>query len=106
MALNLRKGRKDLLSGRNKGSSSREALKSQALLTLPLPSPPTIVGLLLIPNLKKKMKEQEMEEGEVVPQKDAKQQKMAQDKGHASSVESKEDAGVAEVHQQYHTWAP
>ena len=31
---------------------------------------------------------------------------MAQDKGHASSVESKEDPSVAEVRQQHHTWAP
>ena len=31
---------------------------------------------------------------------------MAQDKGQAFSVESKEDPGVAEVHQQHHTWAP
>ena len=30
---------------------------------------------------------------------------MAQDKGWASSVESKEDPGVAKVRQQLHTWA-
>ena len=54
---------KDLLIGRNKGSSSKEALKSQPLPTLP---PPPTTDLLPMPNLKKKMKEQEVEEGEVV----------------------------------------
>ena len=65
MAFNPRKGMKDLLSGRNKGSSFIEALKSQPLSTLPpLLSPTT--SLLPIPNLKKKRKEQEVKEGEVV----------------------------------------
>ena len=76
MALNPRKGLKDLMVGQNKGSSSKEALKSQLPLTLPPPppSPPTTtVGLLPNPNLKKKMKEQEVKEGEVAPQKEAKQ---------------------------------
>ena len=75
MALNQRKGLKDLMVGRNKGSSSKEAPKSQLPLPLPLPaSPPrTTVCLLPILNLKKKRKEQEVEEGEVVPQNEAKQ---------------------------------
>ena len=30
---------------------------------------------------------------------------MAQDKGRATSVESREDLGVAEVRQQHHIWA-
>ena len=67
--LNPRKGLRDLMARRNKGSSSKEVPKSQAPANLPppLPSPITTLGLLLIPNLKKKMKEQEMEEGEMVP---------------------------------------
>ena len=92
MSLNPRKGLKDLLVGRNKGSSSKEAPKSQPPSSLP----PLVTSLLLIPNLKKKMKEQEVEEGEVVRQ-ETKKQKMAQDKGRATSVESREDPGVAEV---------
>ena len=63
MALNMRKFVKDLLTGRNKGSSSKEALKSQPLPTLP---PPPTTDLFPMPNLKKKRKEQEVEEGEVV----------------------------------------
>ena len=67
MSLNPRKGLWDLMVGRNKGSSSKEAPKSQLPLTLPPPPPPstTTVGLFLNPNLKKKMKEQVLEEGEV-----------------------------------------
>ena len=69
MALNPRKGLRDLMARRNKGSSSKEVPKSQAPANLPPPLPPpiTTLGLLLIPNLKKKMKEQEVEEGEMVP---------------------------------------
>ena len=102
MALNLRKGLKDLLIGRNKGSSSNEAPKSQPLPFLPRPPPPpiTTVGLLPITNLKKKRKEQEVEKGEVVCQKEAKQQKTDKDKGRASLVESRKGPSVAEVHQQ------
>ena len=68
MALNLRKGLKDLLTRRNKGSSCKEAPKSRPLTILPPPLPPltTTVGLLPMPNLKKKRKEQEVEEGEMV----------------------------------------
>ena len=56
MALNPRKCLKDLLARRNKGSSSKETLKSQPLPTLPPPLPST-TDLHPIPNLKKKMKE-------------------------------------------------
>ena len=75
MALNLRKGLKDLLMVRNKRSSSKEALKSQPLHTLPLPPPPpSALNLLPMPNLKKKRKEKEgVEKGELVPQKEPKQ---------------------------------
>ena len=74
MALNPRKGLRDLMARRNKGSSSKEVPKSQVPANLPLPPlpPTTTLGQLLIPILKKKRKEQEVEEGEMVPQKEAK----------------------------------
>ena len=74
MALNSRKGLKDLVAGRNKGSPSREVLKSQVADNLPPPPPPptTSLSLIPLPNLKKKRKEQKLEKGEVVPQKEAK----------------------------------
>jgi len=45
-----------------------------------------------------------LEEGEVVPQKEAKHQKTTKDK-RASFVDSREDPNMAEVRQQQHTWA-
>ena len=53
MALNPRKGLRDLMVERNKGSASKEALEAQLPLTLPLPLT-TTVGLLPNLNLKKK----------------------------------------------------
>ena len=37
---------------------------------------------------------------------ESKKQNMAQNKGRASFVESREDPGVAKVRHQHHTWAP
>ena len=48
---------------------------------------------------------QEVEEGEMVPTKGAKQPKNIRDK-RAPSVESREESGGAEVHQGLHMWAP
>ena len=55
MALNSRKGLKELLARKNKGSSSKDAPKSQPLLALP-PPPHLTLNLLPMPNLKKKKK--------------------------------------------------
>lgn len=55
-----------------------------------------------MPNLKKKRKE--TKKGEVVPPKDPKQQKIAKDRGQASSVESKEVEHSADV--RYPIWNP
>ena len=55
MALNSRKGLKELLARKNKGSSSKDAPRSQPLLALP-PPPHLTLNLLPMPNLKKKKK--------------------------------------------------
>ena len=101
MDLNPRRGLKDLLARRNKGSSSEKTFKSLVLANLPPlhPLPTTTFGLLPIPDLKKKRK---VQEGEMVPQKGAKQPKTAKDK-RFSLVDSREDPSGAEVHQQQHT---
>ena len=102
MALNRKKGLKELFAERNKGTS-----RSQPLHTLLHPHPPPTVDLLPIPipNLKKKRKEKEIvEEGEVVSQKESKQQKMAKDEGCPSSIESKEAEHLAEMC--HPTWNP
>ena len=98
MSLNLRKGLKDLLAGR---SEPKDVPGTQPLPDLPLP--PT-TGLLPIPNLKKKRKEKKTEEGEIVPLKYPKQQKIARDRGWASSVDNKEAEHSADV--RHPTWNP
>ena len=79
MALNSRRGLKDLVARRNKGSSSKEAPKTQLPPNPPLPPLPSPLGLLPDPNLqKKKRKEKDIEGGvgEIGP---LKQQKTAKD---------------------------
>ena len=67
MALNQRRSLRDLLDDRNKGSSLKEATKSQVPPNLPLPPslPPTDLGLNVMKDLKKKRLVQDLEEGEV-----------------------------------------
>ena len=69
---------KDLLASRNKGGSSKEAPKTQTPVIPPLP-PPIDLGLLAMPNLKKRRPDQELEEGELAPRKENKQQKVTKD---------------------------
>ena len=66
---------RDLMATRNKGTTSQEVPESQVPPTLPPPPPPlpTDLGLKVILDLKKKMPIQELEEGEVGPQKGVKQ---------------------------------
>ena len=98
MDINSRRGLKGILAGKNKGATSKEVPKSQVPANLPPlpPLPVTTVRLLPYPDLKKKRKVQEVEEGEVVPPKGAKQPKNVKDK-QASSVDSREDLVGAEV---------
>ena len=96
MDINPRKGLKGLLTRRNKGGLSKEIPKSQVSANLPPPLPITTVEPLPCPDLKKKRKVQEVEEGEVVPSKGSKQPKNARDR-QASSVDSREDHIETEV---------
>ena len=75
MDLKPRSGLRGLMSNRNKGQSSKDAPKEQVPASLPPPPPPsTDPALQPIPNLRRKRPVEELEEGEVGPQK-AKQQK-------------------------------
>ena len=56
-----RPGLKGLLASRNKEGSSKEAPKTQPLV-VPPPPPPSDLGLLAMPNLKKRRSNQELEE--------------------------------------------
>lgn len=104
MALNRKKGLRELLTDRAKGSAPKDASRSQPPLALP-PPPPPIVNPFTISNLKKKRNE-ELAEEELVPQKEPKQQKTTKGKGKASSIESKEDHTVAKVSPQNPVWKP
>ena len=88
-------GLKGLLANRNKGGSSKEAPKTQPLIIPPPPSPTDLV-LLAMPNLKKRRSDHELEEDEVAPRKENKQQKVAndpRDKGGAT-INSRDKAKV------------
>ena len=104
--LKKRSSLKGLIANRNKGGTSKDVPKIQTPTILPPLRPPTTdLGLLANPNLKKKRPGQELEEGEVAPQKGTKQQKTIKDPRdkRAISVDSRDEA---EVRQQQRTWAP
>ena len=89
---------------KNKGGSSKEAPKTQPL-EIPTPPPPTNPGLLAMPNLKKRRPDQGLEEGELVPWKENKQQKTTRDPRdkRGSTVDSREEI---EVCRPQRPWAP
>ena len=90
-----RPGLKGLLA-KSRGGSSKEAPKTQPPPEIPVPHPPTDLGLQAMPNLKKKRPDQGLEEGEIVPRKEGKQQKTNRDPEdkRGSSVDSREEAEV------------
>ena len=69
MDLKPRSGLRGLMSNRNKGQSSKDAPKEQVPASLPPPPPSTDPALQSIPNLRWKRLVEELEEGEVGPQK-------------------------------------
>ena len=89
------------MASKSKVSTSKEATKSQIPTTLP-PSPPLLpidLGLKAIPDLKKKRPIQDLEKGEVGPQKGTKQQKEAKDARdkRSNSVDSREEQNRADI---------
>ena len=99
-----RSGLRGLLDNKNKGGSSKEAPKTQPP-EIPAPLPSTNPGLLAMPNLKKKRLDQGLEEGELVPWKENKQQKMTKDPKdkRGNSVDSRDEV---EVRRPQRPWAP
>ena len=80
MDLKQRSGLKGLMANRNKGRTSRDVPKVQVPPSLPPPSPPPIeLGLQANSNLRRKRTVDDLEEGEVGPQKGVKQQKKARE---------------------------
>ena len=95
---------KGLQASRNKGGSSKEAPKTQPPV-IPPPPPPIDLGLLAMPNLKKRRPDQELEEGKLAPQKENKQQKVTKDprEKRGNSIDTR---GEVEVCQPQRLWAP
>ena len=101
MDLKPRSGLKGLMSNRNKGQSSKDALKEQVLAKIPPPPPPssTDPALQPFPNLRRKRPVEELEEGEVGRQK-AKQQKKGKEPKdkRTKSIDSLEEAAIRREH--------
>ena len=104
MDLKKRPSLKGLLASRNKGGALKEAPKTQPPIVLPPSPPPTDLDLQAMPNLKKMRTDHELEEGEVAPQKNNKQQKIAKDlkNKRGTSVDNRDEA---EVHRPQQTQA-
>ena len=97
MDLKKRPSLRGLMASRGKGATPLEAPKVQTLINLPPPPPLPLVDQGLRPNLdpKKKRPIQELEEGEMLPQKGAKQQKARNHRDKRSkSMESRDDVEV------------
>ena len=108
---NKKKGLRELLTGRAKGSAPKDASRSQLPLALPSPPPPSpSVNPFAPANLKKRKKDKEVvKEGEVVPLDEGvppKLPKTAKGNGRASSIESKESEPLAEVRPPNQAWNP
>ena len=102
MDLKQRTSLKGLLANMNKESTFKDFPKTQVPRSLtPSHLPVTVVGLLANPDLKRKRKVQEVEEGEVIPPKEAKQPKNAKDKRTPFVKSREESSGAKKVR----TWA-
>ena len=83
------------MANRNEGQTSKDVPKVQVPPSLPLPPlPPTNLELQANPNLRRKRLVDDLEEGEVEPQKGVKQQKKAKEPKdkRAKSVDSRDEA--------------
>ena len=105
MDLKPRSGLRGLLSNRNKGQSSRDAPKEQTISKAPPPLPPTIDPTLQpLPNLRRKRPVEELEEGEVGPEKANHQKKGKEPKEKRTrSIDSRDEAAIW---REQRTWSP
>ena len=91
------------MANKNKWSTSKEVPKAQVPASL-LPPPPQLpadLGLKVNPDLRKKRQAEDLEEGEVGPQKGAKQQKKTKEPKdkRTKSVESRDEAELCQGQQ-------
>ena len=101
---------RELMKSRNKVSSPKDKNKSKPPANPPPPPPqiPADLGLKPNPDLRKKRPMDTVEERELGPSKGNKQAKQTQDhrSRRSSSVDSREDALVAQVRRPIRTWSP
>ena len=103
--LKRRSSLRGLLSNRNKGQSSKDAPKEQTTSKAPPPLPPTSDPTLQsIPNLRRKRPVEELEEGEVGPEKAKHQKKGKEPKvKRTRSVDSRDEDAIR---REQRTWSP
>ena len=97
MDLKKRPGLRGLMANRGKGATPPEAPKAQITANPPLPPPPPPVnqGSRVNPDPKKKRPPQELEKGEMPPQRGVKQQKTKDPRDKRSkSMESRDDVEI------------
>ena len=106
MDLKQRSGLKGLMANRNKRQTSRDVPKVQVPPSLPPPPPlPTDLGLQANSNMRRKRTVDDLEEGEVGPQKGVKQQKKAREPKD-KRVKFMDNRDEAIVRQGQRTWSP
>ena len=95
MDLKPRSGLRGLISNKNKGQSSKDALKEQVPTKIPPPPSSTDPALQPIPNLRWKRPVEELEESEVGPQKAKQQKKEKKPKDkRTKSIDNREEAAI------------
>ena len=107
MDLKQKTGLRGLMANRNKGLTSKEVPEAQVPTSFPPPPPqlPADLGLKVNLDLRKKKQVEDLEEGEVSPQKGAKQQKKTREPKdkRTKSVERRDEA---ELRRSQRSWAP
>ena len=94
------------MSNRIKGQSSKDAPKEQVPAKIPPSPPPSSTDLALqpLPHLRRKRPMEELEEGEVDPQKVKQQKKGKEPKDkRTNSIDSQEEAAIR---REQRTWSP
>ena len=102
---------RDLMKNRNKAPSPKDKNKSKPPVNPPSPPPPQLLadlGLKPNPDLRRKRYIEAPKEGKMTPSKGSKQPRQLQDQRgkRFTSVDSREEPSVAQVHRPTRTWSP
>ena len=100
---------RELMKSKNNAPSPQDKNKSKPLENPPPPPQlPADLGLKPNPDLRRNRHIEVPEEGEMVPSKGSKQPRQSQDQKsrRSSSVDSREELPMAQVHRPTRTWSP